>query len=145
MREDRILMYKDTMSICKEGYYNKGDKKIELKLCAEEMEEAVVYLPKDIKKLSSDRKVKNITLGNKVAVDVVNCDSFSHARKLAKGYKGDVLVLNFANAVHPGGGVKKGSRAQEEDLCRKSSLMRSLESKESRAFYEYNLDIHSFL
>ena len=77
------------------------------------MEEAVVYLPKDIKKLSSDRKVKDIALGNKVAMDVVNCDSFSHARKLAKGYKGDVLVLNFANAVHPGGGVKKGSRAQE--------------------------------
>ena len=33
-----------------------------------------------------------------------------------------IAVMNFANAFHPGGGVTKGSSAQEESLCRTSTL-----------------------
>lgn len=46
----------------------------------------------------------------------------------------NVCALNFANRFSPGGGVQKGSRAQEEDLCRTSSLYPSLISEE---FYPY--------
>ena len=69
------------------------------------------------------------------------------ARELDAGRISDkhVLVLNLANAVHPGGGVRKGSHAQEEDLCRKSSLLVSLESKAARRFYDYNWSIHTFM
>lgn len=36
------------------------------------------------------------------------------------------LALNFANGVHPGGGFLRGSRAQEEVLCRSSALYMTL-------------------
>ncbi|KAJ5374896.1 hypothetical protein N7517_006902 [Penicillium concentricum] len=39
-----------------------------------------------------------------------------------------VCVLNFANAFHPGGGWLSGSRAQEEQLCYRSTLIESLHS-----------------
>ena len=41
-----------------------------------------------------------------------------------------IAVLNFASAVNPGGGVKAGSGAQEESLCRCSTLYPTLDRPE---------------
>ena len=54
-------------------------------------------------------------------------------------------MLNFANPVNPGGGVRRGARAQEEDLCRKSSLLLSLESTEAAKYYAYNRSLNTFM
>ena len=48
------------------------------------------------------------------------------------------LVMNFASPVHPGGGYLEGSGAQEECLCRESSLYESLVSPAARPMYEIN-------
>ena len=50
-----------------------------------------------------------------------------------------ISVLNFAASQHPGGGVEHGSRAQEESLCRSSTLYYSLKSREAgEKFYGWH-------
>lgn len=55
----------------------------------------------------------------------------------ASAYMGKkVCILNFASATNPGGGVARGSSAQEESLCRCSSLYPCLDTPElMRDFY----------
>lgn len=53
--------------------------------------------------------------------------------------------MNLANPVNPGGGVKRGARAQEEDLCRSSSLLLSLESKAASNYYNYNSSLDTYM
>lgn len=74
-----------------------------------------------------------------IQISVSKEDSFQAARRLKNQNKDkDVLVLNFANSVSQGGGVRIGALAQEEDLCRTSTLYQSLISEEAYLFYSYN-------
>ena len=50
-----------------------------------------------------------------------------------------IAVLNFAASQTPGGGVKSGSRAQEESICRSSTLYPSLMTEKAReGFYSFH-------
>lgn len=145
-RTPDIQAFEDTMKILKQGYYEKDGRKIQLKLSAKQREEIQVYLPDDLKTICSNTDFKPTTTESGGCIhSCENIDSYALAQKrVAEGVE-KVLVLNLASPVHPGGGVRRGARAQEEDLCRKSSLLLSLESKTARRYYDYNKSLHSFM
>ena len=141
-----ISMFEDTMQILKQGWYEKNGRKISLKLSAADMQSIQICLPDDVKAICNKANFQPTDKsGNGCVHTCENIDSYAMARKrLAEGCS-KILVLNLASPVHPGGGVRRGARAQEEDLCRKSSLLLSLESKAARKYYDYNKVLHSFM
>lgn len=67
-----------------------------------------------------------IIADDRPSVQVVECDMLVHAHRLVeKGYK--VAVLNMACEDCPGGGFRSGAGAQEENMHRRSDLVRFTE------------------
>ena len=66
-------------------------------------------------------------IGNpcRTKVEIINDDCIEVARRLNREGR-FVAILNMASLVHPGGGVERGSGAQEEQLCRRSNLLMTL-------------------
>ena len=75
-------------------------------------------------------------------ITVTRNRSFQAAMRLVSDNPGSkVAVMNFANAFHAGGGVEKGASAQEECLCRTSTLYPLIYRKSlSDSFYKYHHD-----
>lgn len=129
----------DTLNIIQDGYYYYNQRRIFLKLSQEDMKHITVILPDEVKQIS----YKCIKRGNKYSCvcksDCIGMDSFNAAKRTIEKYNtNNVLVLNFANPINPGGGVRIGAKAQEEDLCRRSTLLCSLESNSAAKYYTYN-------
>ncbi len=70
--------------------------------------------------------------------------SFQAAMRLRKVYpEARIAVHNFASATNPGGGVTKGSRAQEESLCRCSTLYPCLNRSDLwQNYYQFHRNRH---
>ena len=150
MRQDNIAMLQETLQILKSGSYEVNGKTVNLKLSRERMERCHVLLPEDVREVCG-RTLEKPSAAGRCGVDCVPMDSYAAAMQMtAENPAGTeeakpVLVLNFANPVNIGGGVYRGARAQEEDLCRKSSLLVSLESEHALRYYSYNRGLRTYM
>lgn len=123
---NNIAIANETLKIIKTGsYYVSGTK---IKFPDKNYVDVNVYSPE---------RLANIALpeadGEMCRFETVNADSFAAAKKYEYP-----LVMNFANANVPGGGFKMGATAQEEALCRNSTLYASIGSRAAKEMYVYN-------
>jgi uncharacterized protein (TIGR02452 family) len=113
--------------------YNIGLFKQTLKLCDEPtLNNQITKMKKSVfvSKNSNDPQLRvtdKLPRSFATVVTVINQDSFAAARTLINEGKNTPLILDMANKYLVGGGVEHGSNAQEEDLCRCSTLYKGLE------------------
>lgn len=120
---DLAQVFKETYDALKKGsYINSKGEKVNIDLSR--MRSSVVDF--------SQHGFTNMKNGPdiKPVFSVQNIDSVEAGIALKKRNLNPVVV-NFANEDHPGGGVKGGSRAQEEEICRKTGLYLELDPKEN--------------
>lgn len=59
-------------------------------------------------------------------------------REVQMSPTGHTVVLNFASAKNPGGGFESDAQAQEESICRRSTLHASINGPIAASFYDVN-------
>ena len=147
---NNIEILEETLQIVKNGYYEVNGKEVKLRLSKERMAASHVLLPVDVQDICS-RELTRAAIQGQCKIGCVKQDSYVAAIEMMRDRQNTeeqskpVLVLNFANPVNIGGGVFKGAKAQEEDLCRRSSLLRSLETQHSLRYYNYNRKLHTHM
>ncbi len=114
-REENVKIYEDTRAWCESNTILKESIRKSIS------GQRVIYEKDEVKTTPGHRYTE------KANVIVSQKRSF----EAAANYKGQkICVHNFASATTPGGGVRKGSRAQEECLCRISTLHFCLDTEE---------------
>lgn len=115
-RDKLIAVFEDTMKQI-------ADNPALAKAAKNSILNARYYAPDDYPKFESE-----VDFTGEIAV--TRHSSFEAAQKLHIAHPNKrIAVLNFASATNPGGGVKHGSSAQEEALCRCSTLYPTLNQR----------------
>ena len=124
-----IKLARETMNITERGEYEVEGRKI--KLCVDNPQSVEVFDKERLEAASA--AARELPDAGGCEIRVVNGDSFECAAGLERP-----LVMNFANAHHAGGGFLLGAKAQEEALCRASTLYASISSEAAKKMYRYN-------
>lgn len=128
-----MQIFNENSKIMKNGFYMNGsNKKVDISDAAEMMSSKVYVLESTDtpEKISREKYFS-------VRENIVNCGSISAFHRLrSEGVNSEIILLNFANAMYPGGAYTAGGNAQEESLCRASMLYYSL--KNTHGFYSYH-------
>lgn len=115
LKDKRIEIFKDTIDTCCTN--KKLINSINYSIINQRL-----FLANDV----IDCKTSNIRNGGVVVSSKRTLEASENYAKQGK----KVCVLNFASARNPGGGVKNGSNAQEESICRCSTLYPCLNTDE---------------
>jgi uncharacterized protein (TIGR02452 family) len=138
----RIRMFNETLRVARDGCYELEGGTVDLRRTNLEHMSCRVFSSQEVSRLASGFfRPRAQRYSGACVFDVSAEDSFVAAQSLASEAgptDRPPLVLNFANPYEPGGGVKRGARAQEEDLCRRSTLYLSLGSTRAKAYYREN-------
>ncbi|MDD6098256.1 MAG: TIGR02452 family protein [Oscillospiraceae bacterium] len=121
--ERRAAIFEDTMDMC-------WDNPVLSDAIDDTVERTVLY--------GADTPLKDVKGGfAETKINVTDERSLAAAQRLHGEYPDSrIAVLNFASATNPGGGVKSGSSAQEESICRCSTLYQCLDTNSLiRQFY----------
>lgn len=128
MKKLRASVFYNTMDIAEQGYYMIGDKRIEITIPTD----AVVY------KKTQPIKAETLEQPTEIAIENEDCMVVG-INLLNKGYK--PLILNMANAFNAGGGVTRGSMAQEEEIFRCTNIHETLFPLHEKLAKEHGFDI----
>ena len=146
--KQNIRAFRTTMSVIRIGGYAVDGEHVQVPGALEDWLKVQAFAADEVLGLV-DRAGHDsrASAGEGCVIEVTQQDSFTAAEELVRssgGYEGErpPLVLNFANPVEPGGGVTRGARAQEEDLCRRSTLYLSLNSVAAEPYYRENSAAH---
>jgi len=126
----RILTIQETLDILKRGsYQNKKAETIELSAAqSQAVSGSRAWLPDELEALSNQSFEAKT---DKTKFTVHNETSFDASLRAHQSGAQHIGVLNFASARNPGGGVLRGTKAQEEDLARASGLYPCIVQMES--------------
>lgn len=130
-RDINIEVFEDTIERC-------SNNETLIKAINQSVEKQVIYREQDMCFLHFGDGYRLSECGNLV----VSKKRTLEAALKYKDYR--VAVLNFASFKNPGGGVVKGANAQEECLCRCSSLYPCLSHEEMKeGFYDPHREWHN--
>lgn len=127
IRDELVSSFEDTLLMIEESPSLKAD--------IEYSREHSTFFPADSYPALPKAKGKGV-------IEVNRSKTFEAAKSIwERDAKGRIAVLNFASATNPGGGVLWGSSAQEECLCRASTLYPVISSEKfKKPYYLKNAD-----